>query len=49
VRDLREAFFAARSFHSLDDLNAQLDAWMRAPAHREHRFQGIVNTDSAAS
>jgi len=22
---------------------------VRAPAHREHRFQGIVNTDSAAS
>ena len=28
VRDLREAFFAARSFHSVDDLNAQLDAWI---------------------
>ena len=28
VRDLREAFFAARSFHSIDDLNAQLDAWI---------------------
>jgi transposase len=27
VRDLREAFFAARSFHSIDDLNAQLDLW----------------------
>ena len=28
VRDLREAFFAARSFHSIDDLNAQLDVWL---------------------
>ncbi len=28
VRDLREAFFAARDFRSVDDLNAQLDAWL---------------------
>jgi transposase len=28
VRDLREAFFAARPFHSIEDLNAQLDAWI---------------------
>jgi transposase len=28
VRDLREAFFAARPFHSIEDLNAQLDAWL---------------------
>ena len=28
VRDLREAFFAARSFRSLDDLNDQLEAWI---------------------
>jgi transposase len=28
VRDLREAFFAARTFHSIDDLNAQLDTWL---------------------
>jgi transposase len=27
VRDLREAFFAARSFRSIEDLNAQLDTW----------------------
>jgi hypothetical protein len=27
-RDLRESFFAARSFCSLDDLNAQLTAWI---------------------
>jgi transposase len=28
VRDLREAFFAARSFRSVEDLNAQLDTWL---------------------
>lgn len=28
VRDLRESFFAARSFRSIDDLNAQLAAWI---------------------
>jgi transposase len=28
VRDLREAFFAARSFSSVEDLNAQLHAWL---------------------
>jgi transposase len=28
VRDLREAFFAARYFRSVDDLNAQLDTWI---------------------
>ena len=28
VRDLREAFFDARAFHSIDDLNAQLDTWL---------------------
>lgn len=28
VRDLREAFFAARSYRSLDDLNAQLAEWI---------------------
>jgi len=28
IRYLRDAFFAARSFRSLDDLNAQLDDWI---------------------
>lgn len=28
VRDLRESFFAARSYSSLDDLNAQLASWI---------------------
>jgi transposase len=37
VRDLREAFFAARSFHSIDDLNAQLDAWI----HRVQRGRQV--------
>jgi transposase len=28
IRDIRESFFAARTFHSRDDLNAQLAAWI---------------------
>src|SRR6202022_2304080 len=28
IRYLRDSFFAARSFHSLDDLNAQLGDWI---------------------
>jgi hypothetical protein len=32
VRDLRDSFFAARSFRSIEELNAQLDAWI-------HRIQ----------
>jgi transposase len=28
IRDLRESFFAARTFTSVDDLNAQLAAWI---------------------
>jgi transposase len=28
VRDLRESFFAARPFRSLEDLNGQLDGWI---------------------
>lgn len=33
IRYLRESFFAARSFHSLGDLNAQLDDWVLRVAH----------------
>ncbi|MBK6520682.1 MAG: IS21 family transposase [Polyangiaceae bacterium] len=33
IRDLREAFFAARSFSSLADLNQQLDAWIDRVVH----------------
>jgi transposase len=33
IRDLRESFFAARSFSSVDDLNRQLDAWLDRVAH----------------
>src|SRR5664279_3063606 len=29
IRDLRESFFAAREFLTLDDLNRQLDEWIR--------------------
>src|SRR5439155_8003469 len=28
IRDVRESFFAARTFHSRDDLNAQLQDWI---------------------
>ena len=33
IRDLRESFFAARPFSSLDDLNQQLDSWIDRIAH----------------
>jgi transposase len=33
IRDLRESFFAARSFGSLEDLNRQLDAWLERIVH----------------
>lgn len=33
IRDLRESFFAARSFSSLADLNRQLDDWIDRIAH----------------
>lgn len=33
IRYLRESFFAARTFHSLDDLNRQLDEWTVRVAH----------------
>lgn len=33
VRDIRDAFFAARNFRSIDDLNAQLEEWI----HRVQR------------
>jgi len=29
IRDVRESFFAAREFSTLDDLNQQLDEWIR--------------------
>lgn len=34
IRDLRESFFAARSFSSLADLNRQLDSWVEHVAHQ---------------
>lgn len=33
IRDIRESFFAARSFSSLADLNQQLDAWIERVVH----------------
>jgi transposase len=33
IRYLRDSFFAARAFHSVEDLNAQLDAWTERVAH----------------
>lgn len=33
IRDLRESFFAARTFSSIDDLNRQLDAWLERVVH----------------
>ncbi|HEY6399537.1 MAG TPA: IS21 family transposase [Solirubrobacteraceae bacterium] len=33
IRYLRDSFFAARRFHSLDDLNAQLAVWIERVAH----------------
>jgi transposase len=33
IRYLRDSFFAARTFRSLDDLNAQLDDWIARVAH----------------
>jgi len=32
IRYIRDAFFAGRKFTSLDDLNAQADAWVSGPA-----------------
>lgn len=32
IRYIRDAFFAGRAFSSLDDLNAQADAWVNGPA-----------------
>lgn len=34
IRDLKEAFFAARTFSSLADLNRQLDTWLNDVVHQ---------------
>ena len=44
IRHIREAFFAARTFTDLDDLNAQA----AYSTQREQPFQGKVNRDSTA-
>jgi transposase len=36
IRDIRESFFAARTYDSLADLNAQLDLWIQRVAHARH-------------
>jgi transposase len=36
IRDLRESFFAARSFGSLAELNRQLDTWLEHVAHQRY-------------
>jgi len=33
IRDIRESFFAARSFSSVNSLNLQLDAWLERVVH----------------
>jgi transposase len=33
IRDIRESFFAARTYRSLEHLNAQLDGWLEHIAH----------------
>ena len=33
IRDIRESFFAARTYSSLDDLNRQLDEWLERVVH----------------
>jgi transposase len=33
IRDIRESFFAARTYSSLDDLNHQLDEWIERVVH----------------
>jgi len=34
IRDIRESFFAARSYSSLADLNRQLDTWLERVVHQ---------------
>jgi hypothetical protein len=46
IRDLRESFFAARTFSSLDDLNRQLDDWIERIAHAR-RVPGETDTTVA--
>jgi transposase len=54
IRYVRDAFFAARSFTGLDDLNAQAEAWCTGPAAdrrcpgEPQRSVGEVFTDEAA-
>ena len=55
IRYVRDAFFAARTFADLDDLNAQAEAWCntqaadrRCPEDLKHSVRGGVRRGSAA-
>jgi transposase len=48
IRDIREAFFAARSFSSVDDLNRQLDAWIDRVVHTRPLPEDETRTVAAA-
>ena len=48
IRYIRDAFFAGREFTSLDDLNAQADAWVSGPAGDRRCPEDEALTVSAA-
>jgi len=48
IRYIRDAFFAGRTFTSLDDLNAQADAWVSGPAGDRRCPEDEALTVSAA-
>src|SRR5258706_354039 len=48
IRDLRESFFAARSFSSLADLNQQLDSWIERVVHARRVPGDDIRTVGAA-
>lgn len=48
IRDLRESFFAARPFYSLEDLNRQVDAWILRVAHARRVPGGDEHTVAQA-
>ncbi len=48
IRYIRDAFFAGREFTSLDDLNAQADAWVSGPAGDRRCREDETLTVSAA-
>lgn len=48
IRHVRESFFAARRFSGLDDLNRQLDHWIRDVAHTRNVPDDDTRTVAAA-